>query len=117
VPLKIRGSGETLVARFTEIEDRDQALRWVGALIHVPQACLPKLAVGEYYWTDLIGLAVENLDGVELGVITEMLATGSNDVMVVRGERERMLPYLPGQFVLAVDLAARKVKVDWDPEF
>ncbi len=117
VPLKIRGAGTSLAARFSEIENRDQAARWLGALISVPRSCLPKLNTGDYYWRDLIGINVENLQGVALGFIEEMMSTGSNDVMVVAGDRQRLLPYIPGQFVMSVDLAAAIMIVDWDPEF
>ena len=117
VPIKIRGAGTSLAARFPEIEDRDQAALWLGSLISVPRSSLPKLKLGDYYWRDLIGLAVENLQGVAFGVIEEMMSTGSNDVMVVNGDRQRLLPYIPGQFVMNVDLAAGKMIVDWDPEF
>ena len=117
VPLKIRGAGTSLAARFPEIEDRDQAALWLGSLISVPRSSLPKLKVGDYYWRDLIGLSVENLQGVAFGVIEEMMSTGSNDVMVVNGDRQRLLPYIPGQFVMNIDLAAGKMIVDWDPEF
>ena len=117
VPLKIRGAGTSLAARFPEIEDRDQAARWLGSLISVPRSCLPKLGSGDYYWRDLVGLNVENLQGVGFGIIVEMMSTGSNDVMVVCGDRQRLVPYIPGQFVMNVDLAAGKMIVDWDPEF
>ena len=117
VPLKIRGAGTSLAARFPEIEDRDQAALWLGSLISVPRSSLPKLKLGDYYWRDLIGINVENLQGVALGVIEEMMATGSNDVMVLNGDRQRLLPYIPGQFVMNVDLVAGKMLVDWDPEF
>lgn len=117
VPVKIRGAGTSLAARFPEIQDRDQAALWLGSLISVPRSSLPKLKVGDYYWRDLIGLNVENLQGVAFGVIEEMMATGSNDVMVLNGDRQRLLPYIPGQFVMNVDLAAGKMSVDWDPEF
>ena len=117
VPLKIRGAGTSLAARFAEIEDRDQAARWLGSLISVPRSCLPKLGSGDYYWRDLMGLDVENLQGVTFGVIEAMMPTGSNDVMVVSGDRQRLVPYIPGQFVMNVELAAGKMIVDWDPEF
>ncbi len=117
VPLKIRGAGTSLAARFPEIEDRDQAGLWLGSLISVPRSCLPKLGSGDYYWRDLIGLQVENLQGVAFGVIDEMMSTGNNDVMVVNGDRQRLVPYIPGQFVMNVDLVAGKMIVDWDPEF
>jgi 16S rRNA processing protein RimM len=71
----------------------------------------------EYYWTDLLGLSVVLADGRELGTLENMLATGANDVMVVRGERERLIPFVPGQYVKQVDLDGRRVIVDWDPDF
>ncbi len=117
VPLKIRGAGTSLAARFPEIEDRDQAALWLGSLISVPRSCLPKLGSDDYYWRDLLGLNVENLQGIAFGVIEAMMPTGSNDVMVVSGDRQRLVPYIPGQFVINVDLAAGKMIVDWDPEF
>ncbi len=116
-PIKIRGAGHSLAARFPEVEDRDQAGLWLGAQITVPRACLPKLAAGDYYWSDLIGLHVVNLAGFAFGVVEAMMPTGSNDVMVVNGDRQRLVPYIPGQFVISVDLAEAKILVDWDPEF
>lgn len=117
VPIKIRGAGAALVARIPEIEDRDQAALWLGALIRVPKASLPKLEAGEYYWSDLVGLRVLTLAGVDLGVVESLFATGSNDVMVVRGDRERLLPYLPGQCVINIDIQAGSMLVDWDADF
>jgi 16S rRNA processing protein RimM len=116
-PIKIRGAGHSLAARFPEVQDRDQAGLWLGSQITVPRTCLPSLAAGDYYWSDLIGLHVFNLAGVEFGVIEAMMPTGSNDVMVVNGDRQRLVPYIPGQFVINVNLAEGKLLVDWDPEF
>lgn len=116
-PIRIRGAGTNLVARLSDIEDRDQAALWLGALIRVPKASLPKLAPGEFYWSELVGLRVNTVSGVELGTIESLFATGSNDVMVVRGDRERLLPYLPGQCVINVDPQAGTMLVDWDAEF
>jgi len=78
---------------------------------------LPAPAAGEYYWADLVGLKVVTTEGVELGQVEHMMATGANDVMVVKGERERLLPFLPGRFVNEVDLAGGRIVVDWDPDF
>jgi 16S rRNA processing protein RimM len=75
------------------------------------------LPQGEFYWTDLLGLAVRLEDGRELGLIDNMLATGANDVMVVRGDRERLIPFVRGQYVKQVDLDGGVVTVDWDPDF
>ena len=78
---------------------------------------LPALEQGEYYWTDLIGLKVVTGDGTELGVIERLFETGANDVVVVKGDRERLIPYLPGQVITRVDLKAGEMEVDWDPDF
>ena len=75
----------------------------------------------EFYWTDLVGLAVHLEDGTNLGTIRNMLATGANDVMVVQGmlhsERERLIPFVLGQYVKNVDLDKGLIVVDWDPDF
>ncbi|MGB5651630.1 MAG: PRC-barrel domain-containing protein, partial [Sedimenticolaceae bacterium] len=65
----------------------------------------------------LVGLEVRTLDGVDLGRIGHLFETGSNDVIVVQGERERLIPYIWDQVVREVDLDAGTMLVDWDPEF
>ncbi len=112
-----RAQGKGLVAALAGVEDRDQARLLLGADIAVRPAQLPALAEGEYYWRELIGLRVTTTQGVDLGVVQGLLETGSNDVLVVRGERERLLPYLPGRVVTAVDLESATLTVDWDPDF
>ena len=78
---------------------------------------LPRLETDEYYWSDLEGLRVRTLEGVELGVISHLFDTGANDVIVVAGERERLIPYLWQRVVKQVDLKAGLMLVDWDPDF
>jgi len=112
-----RRQGQALVARFDGCADRDQAAALVGAEVSVMRDRLPEPGAGEYYWADLVGLAVVTTGGVELGRIENMMATGANDVMVVKGDRERLVPFLPGQYVHEVDLAGGRIVVDWDPEF
>jgi 16S rRNA processing protein RimM len=112
-----RRQGQALVARFDECTDRDQAAVLVGAAVAVARERLPPPAEGEYYWADLIGLEVVTGAGVSLGRVEQMMATGANDVMVVNGERERLVPFVPGRFVDKVDLAGGRIVVDWDPEF
>jgi 16S rRNA processing protein RimM len=90
----------------------------VGQDIQVARSQLPPAASGEYYWVDLEGLAVSSADGVALGRVSHLFATGANDVLVVRdGDRERLIPYVMGSVVLAIDLAAQQMVVDWDPDF
>jgi 16S rRNA processing protein RimM len=114
--LKLRGSG-ALVARISDIEDRDQAATWLGAEVSVPRSALPTLKANEYYWSDLIGLRVINSEGVEFGQITGFIETGANDVIVIMGERERLVPYILDQYVLSIDLAANLMRVEWDADF
>lgn len=108
--------GDHLVARLEGIADRDQAFRLKGRPIAVPREQLPAPAPDEYYWSDLVGLEVHNTRGDALGRIDHLFETGANDVMVVQGERERLIPFI-GQVVLAVDLQNRRMTVDWDAEF
>lgn len=112
-----RDTGRNVIARFPEVDDRDQAQLLVGAQIWVPRKHLPASKPGSYYWVDLEGMAVQTLDGVALGRVSHMLATGANDVMVVEGERERWVPFILDNYVKSVDLEARLIRVDWDPEF
>jgi 16S rRNA processing protein RimM len=109
--------GNKLLAQLEGAEDRGQAEALVHRQIAVYRDQFPALSAGEYYWTDLLGLSVRLEDGRELGEIENMLATGANDVMVVRGERDRLIPFVPGRYVKRVDLDARTVIVDWDPDF
>jgi 16S rRNA processing protein RimM len=112
-----RRHGEGLVGRFEGCEDRDQAALLVGAELAVPRERLPQAPPGEYYWADLEGLEVVTTTGVRLGRVEQMMATGANDVMVVCGERERLVPFVPGRFVERVDLEGGRIVVDWDPDF
>jgi 16S rRNA processing protein RimM len=112
---KVHGPG--LVAKLAGIDDRDQARELAGADIAVDRSQLPALAEDEYYWNDLIGLGVVTRDGKELGRVSGLMQTGTNDVLVVSGERERLIPFIREQVVLAVDAEARRIEVDWDPDF
>ena len=112
-----REQGKGIIARLPSCDNRDAAARLVGAEIQVPRSALPKPKRGEFYWVDLEGLDVVTVDGASLGKVSHLFATGANDVLVVRGERERLIPYVTGQFVKKIDLVAGRITVDWDPEF
>ena len=117
VPVEMGEQGKNVVVRLPGCDTVEQAQTLLGEDIWVLRASLPAPSPGEYYWVDLEGLAVITTDGVELGQISHMIATGANDVMVVRGDRERLLPFTPGHAVQSVDLSAGRVVVDWDPDF
>lgn len=109
--------GKTLVAQLEGVIDRDLAEALLGWDVLIAQNQLPATKAGEYYWSELIGLQVENLQGVYLGTVDSLLETGANDVLIIRGDRERAIPFIQGQHVIEIDLNQRKMKVDWDPEF
>lgn len=105
-----------LVAKLAGLDDREAAAAEVGSLIQVLPEQLPALDEGEYFWHQLEGLRVENLDGAPLGTVDHLFETGANDVLVVCGERERLIPYIP-EVIRDVDLEAGTMQVDWDAEF
>jgi 16S rRNA processing protein RimM len=112
-----RVHGKAILAKLEDCSDRDQAAGLMGYDIGVPRAEMPDLPPDEFYWADLQGLRVQTLDGIELGRIASLVATGANDVMVVQGERERLIPFLWASVVREVDLRAGLVVVDWDQDF
>lgn len=112
-----RAHGSGLVAKLAAVDDRDAARTLVGADIAVERSQLPALAEDEYYWTDLIGLEVVTREGARLGRVIGLMQTGANDVLVVSGDRERLVPFILGQVVREVDAAAGRIEVDWDPDF
>jgi len=109
--------GKHLIALLEKTDDRDQAQQLLNKKIACFRDQFPELPETSYYWTDLIGLRVETPGGMNLGTIRNMLATGANDVMVVQGERERLIPFVDGTYVKCVDLEQGLVVVDWDPDF
>jgi len=107
-PLRIRLSG---------VDSREAALALVGSEILISRDALPEIAGQGYYWADLEGMRVVTSNGTELGTVAHLFATGANDVLVVRGDRERLIPFTPGHTVVKVDSGARMIEVDWDADF
>ncbi|MDH5469430.1 MAG: ribosome maturation factor RimM [Gammaproteobacteria bacterium] len=116
-PLVGKCHGKGLVVRFADCNDRDAAAALSGTDIAIKRCQLPDTQANEYYWRDLIGLQVVTVDNVVLGRVDHLLETGANDVLVVRGDRERLVPFIRDDVIRAVDLAAGEIRVDWDPEF
>jgi 16S rRNA processing protein RimM len=108
-----RDQGNGVVASLEGVEDRDAAMALIGAEIEVERARLPATARGEFYWADLEGMEVRNLDGSRLGVLDHLMATGSNDVMVILGEGRHLVPFIYDQVVRDVDLRERRITVAW----
>lgn len=113
-----RKQGKGLVARLPDVDDRDAAAALVGSDIAVARDQLPEPARDEFYWADLEGLQVVTVDGADLGRVSHLVATGANDVLVVRdGSRERMLPFVMETYIKDVDMKAGRIVIDWDPDF
>lgn len=120
---KIRPQG--LIVHFRGLDDRDVAAQYGRAKIEVDKALLPELEDGDFYWHQLFGLKViSDYDGETLlGIVDDLMETGANDVLVVKpcvgsvDDRERLVPYVLGQYVTGVDLLGGEVRVIWDPEF
>ncbi len=114
---KLALNSEGMLVKLPHCVDREQAKLCTGQDIAIPRELLPILPVGQYYWSDLVGLSVINQDGINLGVVSHLFETGSNDVLVIKGEKEHLIPYLPGDYVLGVDLEKKLIHVQWDTNF
>lgn len=118
-----RLQGRGLVASIKGYTDRDQVKEICGLDIYIDADELPQLDDGEYYWSQLEGLKVITKEGILLGKVDQLMETGANDVLVVQAcegsldRSERLIPYVPGQYVLNVDLQQQQMLVDWDPTF
>ena len=116
-----RKHGDVIVAQVRGVDDRNGAEALRGLRLFLARGAFPKPRAGEYYWVDLIGLSVVNREGVALGTVRELLATGPQTTLVLTAEEdgktiERMVPFV-SVFVDKVDLPGRLITVDWQPEF
>ena len=105
-----------VIATLKGLASREEAIELKGFNISIPFSVLPTLSTGEYYWIDLIGLSVRNIDGSEFGVVEEMMETGANDVLMVRGNKLHLIPYV-STVIKDVDLDLGLILVDWFEDF
>jgi 16S rRNA processing protein RimM len=114
---KARVSNGKVLAKLAGADDRTAAEALKGWFVGVPREQLPQPETGEYYWTDLIGMRVVNLQGDVLGVVAELLSTGANDVLVVQQEKqERLIPFLD-HVIKGVQLEEKTIQVDWGADW
>ncbi len=123
--IEVKAHADGLVAQLEGANDRNAAESLKGVRIYLPRSAFPATPEGEYYWVDLIGLEVFNREGVHLGVVRDLMPTGPNSVLVlgypemvdgVEQVAERMIPFV-GAYVDQVDRAARRITVDWQPDY
>jgi len=120
-----KAHGKGIIVRLESCTDRDIAALLLGYQVAIRHDQLAETEEGEYYWSDLIGLRVETTQGIALGKVKNLMETGANDVLLVKADtkgadgnvQERLIPFIPGQYVVTVDLEAGLMVVDWDPEF
>jgi 16S rRNA processing protein RimM len=119
-----RRHNKGFIAKFAQVNDRDQAMAYTNVEISVDSAQLPELPQGEFYWRDLIGMSVVTDKGYNLGIVDDLMETGSNDVLVVKanskdafGQAERLIPFLTDSVIQEVKYDAKEITVDWDPSF
>ena len=117
--LDVSGSrqGKNVIARIEGVTTRDQAEAMSSSKIFIRPEQLAPLAEGEYYWAQLEGLRVLNQHDEDFGVIDHMMETGANDVMVVQGERERLIPFVMHEVVTRVELDSGRVIVNWEADY
>lgn len=109
--------GAWILAELEGVTDRDAAEALAGHDIAARRSQLPALPADRFYWTDIVGSTVVTTEGVNLGTLVDLMETGAHDVMRVRGDRERLIPFVVDRYVRSVDLDAKRIEVDWDPEF
>lgn len=116
--------GQGLVAKLEGMDIREDAQVFTNAEVAVLAEQLPELSDEEFYWRELFGMSVFTTEGYDLGKVTDILETGSNDVLVVKanlkdafGQKERLIPFLDEQVIKLIDRTAQRIEVDWDPEF
>lgn len=111
-----RWQANGLVVHFKGLDSRETTTHLTNKPLYIQRAQLPALKKGDYYWQELVGLQVSNLEGIDFGIVTSMLATGANDVLYIEGEKIHCVPYLPKQVIKQVDLLNKTMLVDWPAE-
>jgi 16S rRNA processing protein RimM len=109
-----RPHGKGIIVKFSGVETPEEARKLTGKKIAIKRSALPALDKNEYYWRDLEGLTVINQEGVTLGTVIYLIETGTNDVLVVKGEKEFAIPYLLNNVIKYIDLEKRIISVDWE---
>ncbi|MDO8413705.1 MAG: ribosome maturation factor RimM [Gallionellaceae bacterium] len=106
-----------LIAKFPGCNDRSAAEKYKGLLVAVPRSSLPQQTEDEYYWADLIGMQVVNVAGASLGIVDNLMDTGANQVLCVRGKGgEVLIPFIASA-IQQVNLAEKTIRVDWSADW
>ena len=121
----VRSQGKGFIAKLAGVDDRNAAEMLRGHSIEIPESSLPGLNDGEFYWRDLVGCRVElsvDNENLSLGCVDHLIETGANDVLVVRptedsiDDRERLIPWLEDDVIVAVEIESQRICVRWHPD-
>jgi len=119
-----RRHNKGLIAKIQGVDSRDEAEAWLHGEIFVSANQLPELSDDEFYWRDLTGMMVKTDKGYDLGKVSSLMETGSNDVLVVDanhndafGKTERLIPFIQDDVIIDVSKEQNTITVDWDPGF
>ena len=111
-----REQSKTIIAHVTGIDNRDQAGQLIGKSLYINKDQLPELDNDSHYWHELTGFRVINKNKVDLGILDYLVDTGSNHVLVTKGNTEHWIPYIE-PFLVSVDKHKKVISVDWDENF
>jgi len=119
-----RWQGDEVVAQLMGVASRDAAEALKGAVVQISRRYFPALENDEYYWVDLIGLDVVNLQGVQLGRVSDLMDNGAHPILRVAvldqdgsdAKRETLIPFVD-RFISSVDQTAKIITVDWEPDY
>jgi len=116
--------GKGIIAKLEGYDDRDDVATLLKSEIKVARELLPKLPKDEYYWSDLAGLQVTNMENVDFGKVDHLFETGANDVVVVKKAKqgdqeaqERLIPFIQEMYIIDINLTEKTMKVDWPEDF
>jgi 16S rRNA processing protein RimM len=114
---EVRINGNAMLAHIEGYDAPETARVLTGTEISVHRSQLPPLPAGEFFWCDLVGMQVITTTDITLGTVERLFQTGANDILVVQGQREYLIPFIKGHFVIEIQANNRRIIVDWDPEF
>ncbi|EPE37849.1 ribosome maturation factor [Candidatus Photodesmus katoptron] len=120
-----RYSYKNIIVKIKEVDTKQHALTLTNCIIYIHSLSLPKLlARDEFYYHELFGMKVVTVQGYSLGIVVDILETGSNDVLVLQapvgdafGKKERLIPFLNGEVIRQISPNIQEIKVNWDPNF